>query len=151
MTPPEKRNITVKLTSLISLALGNGYWHYRDIDRDTAEIIHAMLKNQSLAYIQWDHEETLEPLDRPILWDYEHWRSSTEAKTRVKNYCEKLRQSEAVMSKNVESVTAFIMEYAGLSFEVAKDKALKALKEGRIQQLRLMGWSGKLIERYEEL
>lgn len=144
--------ITLPLTDTIHGFLGYGYWEKRPIPKHIAEIIYQHLHNETICHIQFDDEDTLQPLDEPILWDISHWAASTERWKKHAAHSEKEREQREVMNHNIRLVAPFISSFLGIEDkEKCMAKAYEILKGNKIKQLRLIGFTGTLAKTYKDM
>lgn len=153
MTEKSKPKLgTIPMYDIVHGFLGYGYWDKRPIPKHIAEIIFTSLKNESLGYIQFEDEDTLLPLEEPILWDYSFWVVSTEKWKRARAYSDKEREKNEILNHNIKLISPFIGTFLGIEDpEKCKSKAYEILKGNKIKHLRLIGFTGKLVTKYNEI
>lgn len=140
---PSERNVTIPIKKLVHGLLGSGYWECRPIDKEIATLIHLTLKNETLAYIQFEDEDTLKELDEPILWDYNFWVMSSEKRTRARARSELYAKECELLNYNIKLIVPFISEYLGIPPDRCYAQAHKCVKEKKMKILRIMGFKGE--------
>ena len=143
---------TIPMYDIVNGFLGYGYWDKRPVPKHIADIIFQSLKNESIGYIQFEDIDTLEPLDEPVLWDINFWRTSTDSWKRARAYSDRQKEDAEIMKHNVRLVAPFVSTFLGIEdAEKCRAKAYEILKTNKLKHLKLMGFTGKLITKYDEI
>lgn len=144
---PEDRNITLPIKKVILGFLGQGYWESRPIDKESALLIHTVLKNETLAYVQFEDEDTLKELDEPILWNYNSWINSCEKRSRARARSEAYFKDCELRDYNIKLVIPCLSEYTGIPEDRCYNQAYKIVTEKKYKILKIMGFKGELKEK----
>lgn len=150
MSKPKEQMVTLPLSRLVWYILGCGYWESKPIHPDDAAVIHAMTKNAYLCHVQFKDQYD-DHLDNPVLWDFGHWRQSTEARDRIKRWSDSERVKRNIMDANVKIVGRVLESDLGMRGALVTATAYMILKSSNpVRKCMALGIS-KLITKEEEI
>lgn len=158
-------NITIPLTTLVSLALGENppdihgnpqigqkMWFARPIDSITAEIILSLTRNEHTCYIQFADE--LSPhLRQPLLWDLASWKMHHDIWSREKIASDNRRRERFVFEANIKILSKCIGLSTGMDIDYCIRSAENLLrnKKKAAMSVFLNEWNRRLITKVEEI
>lgn len=130
-------SLTLPISKITDLILGQGYWDSVLIDEELAEAILIVTKNEKFCYIEMPDEFNL--LTQPKLWRLGKWQDAHETFMRQKRWSDRQRSLRNIQDYNVKIVAKVLVRDYYKTEENAKDTALGLVSRNKLQQIKALG------------
>ena len=113
---------TFRLVSIVDDLLDGQ--HYRPISMSTAEVLLLHTRNSVLCHVQFPSDMDVDLygrfIDKPVLWELNAWRTSSERVLKARLYSQKQRETRHILDANILLVARRICRMTSINFDPCK-------------------------------
>ena len=151
MSTTKEQTITLPLNDFIWCLLGDNVTGSpcTTITEQTAIILQHHLKDSLVWKVEFCDKEG-NKLDKPYLWRYTDWKSSSDTYHRQKLYAHNERIKRWLKDKNIDNLAKCIMKSTKMSIEQARPIAATVFEKGNMEVLNFLGLN-RLVTKESEL